>query len=191
MIMVTSLTTNANTEAQEAQRFLREIKSWPHWETIRQVAQKEYGLSAQHAEQLLKEYQRFLVLIKLHPNQRIGMYSDSVDKLWHAHILSTSLYADYCERHHGHFLHHSPTLRSALNTSAICDTPPETPPPADPPTTPPPDNCVACDYQDDPRDSKEVTSWLEFTLMYFQAFQQVISASVWDVRSPDTAIVTK
>ncbi|BCL79433.1 hypothetical protein ccbrp13_18980 [Ktedonobacteria bacterium brp13] len=186
MTMATPLATNA--EAQEAQHFLRQIKSWPHWEKIQQVAQKEYSLSAQDADQLLAEYQRFLVLIKRHPNQRIGMYSNNVDKLWHAHILSTILYADYCERHHGHFLHHSPTH---TKTHDDPPKPPETPPPTEPskpPETPPPGNCIACDYNEDPRDSGKTTSWLDFRLIYFQAFQQY-PPSVWDVRSAD-AIVT-
>ena len=80
-----------NTDTHEAQRLLSEIADWPHWGAIQQVAQKEYGLSAQHADQLY-EYQRFLVLIKMHKDQRIGMYSNNVDKMWHAHILSTQLY---------------------------------------------------------------------------------------------------
>ena len=62
--------------------------------------------------------------------------------------------------------------------------------PPKPPETPPPANCILCDYDEDPRDTTigADPSWLDFILMYFQAFRQYPS-SAWDVRSAD-AVVT-
>jgi len=37
--------------------------------------------------------------------------SRKVDELWHAHILSTKEYAQFCERHNnGNFIHHDPSI---------------------------------------------------------------------------------
>jgi hypothetical protein len=41
-------------------------------------------------------------------DQVIGMPSRAVDEAWHGLILCTALYADFCQRAYGTFLHHHP-----------------------------------------------------------------------------------
>lgn len=38
----------------------------------------------------------------------ISVPSDDVDLIWHAHILHTVLYADFCNNLAGRFVHHNP-----------------------------------------------------------------------------------
>lgn len=44
----------------------------------------------------------------LRDDQVIGMPSHAVDEAWHGFILCTRLYADFCTRAYGRFLHHYP-----------------------------------------------------------------------------------
>ncbi len=54
----------------------------------------------------LRDYQRFLVLRVLYPDQRFCPIN--ADTLWHAHILDTRTYHADCLRVFGEFLHHDP-----------------------------------------------------------------------------------
>lgn len=99
---------------------LSAIQSWEHWEEIRQVAEKEYQMPSETFDGLLPEYQRFMGLIAL-GYQGLGMFSASVDKIWHAHVLHTSLYEQFCMQIHGRLIHHLPNLQKA--SSSECTTP--------------------------------------------------------------------
>lgn len=64
-----------------------------------------------HFDALLREYCRFMELKVVNPNVPMAP-SFLIDKLWHAHILSTRQYLAFCERHNqGAFLHHDPTMK--------------------------------------------------------------------------------
>ena len=54
----------------------------------------------------LREVLRFLSLIARY-NMRLTP-SHTVDLAWHEFILCTRLYADFCRRHFGRFIHHHP-----------------------------------------------------------------------------------
>ncbi|CAF3802506.1 unnamed protein product [Rotaria sordida] len=41
-------------------------------------------------------------------NDLIGEPSEMVDKAWHAHILNTPMYFNFCESNFGYYLHHIP-----------------------------------------------------------------------------------
>jgi hypothetical protein len=110
------------------------IVNWEHWDTIKRVAQKEYGITAAEFEEALPEYQRFLGLIRA-GNSNIGMYSEQVDKIWHSHILCSTLYVSFCEAVFGHYIHHVPNIAAtgqdcvspdpcASKCLSICKTPP-------------------------------------------------------------------
>lgn len=93
------------------------IQHWEHWDTITQVAHKEYALSSEQVSLVLPEYQRFLGLIAAGYSP-LGMYSEAVDQLWHAHLLCTRLYASFCEQFFGRFIHHTPTLEQNIESDA-------------------------------------------------------------------------
>jgi len=85
---------------------LEAIQRWEHWHEIQLCAQKEYGMPAEAFYQLLPEYQRFIALTAGY--EGIGMLSAEVDKLWHAHILNTKRYYDFCQQYLGRIVHHLP-----------------------------------------------------------------------------------
>ena len=60
-------------------------------------------------ERMIHEYLIFMWIRKLNPTERISP-SESVDVVWHQHILFTQEYAQFCQRHLGAFLHHVPTV---------------------------------------------------------------------------------
>src|SRR5215472_5106866 len=80
------------------------IQRWEHWHEIQLCAQKEYAMSVEEFYRLLPEYQRFIALAAGY--EGIGMLSTEVDKLWHAHILNTKRYYDFCQQYLGHMVHH-------------------------------------------------------------------------------------
>jgi hypothetical protein len=107
---------------------LEAIQSWGHWHEIQLCAQKEYGMSAEEFYRLLPEYQRFIALSAGY--QGVGMLSAEVDKLWHAHILNTKRYYDFCQQYLGRIIHHLPCSSYVLygyaanNQSLQCNVPP-------------------------------------------------------------------
>ncbi|MDP3962640.1 MAG: glycine-rich domain-containing protein-like [bacterium] len=52
-------------------------------------------------------YKRFLKLIAKYPNQKI-VPNETIDTVWHCHILDTMAYAEDCHRIFGKFIHHYP-----------------------------------------------------------------------------------
>ncbi|MFM7533881.1 MAG: glycine-rich domain-containing protein [Rubrivivax sp.] len=59
---------------------------------------------------------RAFFLIHLRAGSRsVEMPSRAVDALWHAFILDTRAYADFCRRAFGHFLHHLPANPARLD----------------------------------------------------------------------------
>jgi hypothetical protein len=99
---------------------LSALQSWEHWGAIRQVAEKEYQMPGEVFDRLLPEYQRFMGLIAL-GYHGLGMFSASVDTIWHAHILHTSLYEHFCMQIHGRMIHHIPNLQRTR--AAECTSP--------------------------------------------------------------------
>src|SRR5687768_16254485 len=60
------------------------------------------------------EYRKFMTLAVLRDD--LDMFSGEVDEVWHAHILFTRQYAEFCQAVNGKFIHHDPVLpREAEN----------------------------------------------------------------------------
>lgn len=57
------------------------------------------------------EYRRFLLLMKLFPNE-LAAPSLDVDRFWHHHIVDTAKYARDCQAVFGYFLHRCPYVGS-------------------------------------------------------------------------------
>ena len=100
----------SQTKAKEATykvvKVFEALQHWEHWHEIQLCAQKEYAMSAEEFYRLLPEYQRFIALTAGY--EGIGMLSAEVDKLWHAHILNTKRYYDFCQQYLGRIVHHLP-----------------------------------------------------------------------------------
>ena len=58
--------------------------------------------------QAIEEYRKFMTLGLL--RDHLDMFSGEVDEVWHAHILFTRQYAEFCHAVYGRFIHHDPVL---------------------------------------------------------------------------------
>lgn len=68
---------------------------------------KEGEIDARLIDSAVVEYRRFMGLIAK-GNRGVSMISKTVDAVWHAHILHTRDYADFCQAVFGRFIHHAP-----------------------------------------------------------------------------------
>ncbi|EFH80504.1 glycine-rich domain-containing protein [Ktedonobacter racemifer] len=154
---------------------LSQIEAWPYWSDIVAVAVKEYGLSEEEAQAILPEYQRFLALLAA--EQRLGMHSVAVDKLWHAHVLHTRLYSLFCQEYLGRFIDHVPVCTTAYE----CETGPDTNPlPVPPPQPPkPPEKAI---YLSAPTQAR-------FWLAYHRFFGEAPSPAIWNLPDAESAAV--
>lgn len=64
--------------------------------------------STAQAERLFTEIKRYLVLSQVHGDVVVGMCSARVDEAWHAFILYTAEYANFCTRYFGRHVGHAP-----------------------------------------------------------------------------------
>jgi ubiquinone/menaquinone biosynthesis C-methylase UbiE len=67
----------------------------------------DFQASLADAQRLERELKRYLILRALYPRKRYPM-AGPVDGLWHTFLLFTRLYARFCNRVAGQFLHHTP-----------------------------------------------------------------------------------
>ena len=67
------------------------------------------GWTLEKASAVEVEYRRFLILMKMYPQEQTAPLFD-VDTFWHYHILDTMKYASDCEQVFGYFLHHFPYI---------------------------------------------------------------------------------
>src|SRR5438874_735658 len=88
---------------------LAAIQSWEYWHEIQIGAEKEYTMSKEEFDKLLPEYWKFMGLIA-QGHTGLGMFSTAVDKIWHAHILNTPRYEQFCIAIFGRMIHHAPNL---------------------------------------------------------------------------------
>lgn len=68
---------------------------------------EELKVSKAVAEDLFKDLKRFLWLAAVSSEKHL-VPSPVLDEAWHAFVLFTSDYAQFCEKHFGGFLHHAP-----------------------------------------------------------------------------------
>ena len=74
---------------------------------------KYYGWNEDYTNQVIYEYDRFMLL--RYENQNLSP-SDDIDNLWHYHILDTYSYYTYCIKKFGKIIHHNPA--DSLNQEA-------------------------------------------------------------------------
>lgn len=65
-----------------------------------------------HALLAVEQYRNYLVLRKKYPTKELPP-SKEIDTAWHAHILHTKDYAQFCSQVFGYYLHHHPHLANA------------------------------------------------------------------------------
>jgi len=67
----------------------------------------EHDAPIEVVKELERELKRFLTLCSLNPQKDYGM-AGPVDELWHAFIVDTKRYRDFCAQVAGRFVHHVP-----------------------------------------------------------------------------------
>lgn len=71
---------------------------------------REHQLRPEQLPLIERGFKDFCLIHLDHPRQLHNMPSKAVDALWHAFILDTRGYADFCRRAFGRMLHHRPSL---------------------------------------------------------------------------------
>jgi len=66
------------------------------------------GWSKKSANQAIIQYRNFLFLKKKYGHQHTLPPSYEIDEVWHAHVLHTKDYFNFCEAVFGEYLHHHP-----------------------------------------------------------------------------------
>ncbi len=190
-----------------------QVKAWPHWEEVYLNCVKESPMSyeafaqavqagdgsrqafnrAMQASQMSREqfarylpaFQQFVTLCAVYPN--VGMLSDGADQVWHAFMLITDRYAQFCRDVIGQTIEHLPCSLYELYDV--------TPPQAS-------SNCVSsclpstcqgsgggggCTKSDkrenaDPESIKQgiLASRMAFLLAYQEVFQQQPDRAIWN-----------
>ena len=157
---------------------LEAIQRWEHWHEIQLCARKEYGMSAKEFYRLLPEYQRFIALTAGY--EGIGMLSAEVDKLWHAHILNTKRYYDFCQQYLGRIVHHLPCSSYILYGYDMNDQSADCIPPS----------CNAMNSGENVSEIRDtiLTAAENFYQAYRECYEIVPSADVWERLALVTAI---
>lgn len=84
---------------------VRAIEEEPLERVVWRLVEQE-GCTEEDARALRAEFLRFFSIAFVSEKQISP--SPLVDKFWHAFILHTRDYEDFCKRHLGHFFHHEP-----------------------------------------------------------------------------------
>jgi len=60
-------------------------------------------------QSMVIEYTKFMQLLKYNDDMKIEiLFPNAVDSIWHAHILDTMIYNEFCQLFFGRFIHHVP-----------------------------------------------------------------------------------
>jgi len=76
---------------------------------VERLVKSRIADSVAEGEQLFTEAKRYLVLCEANPDVEVGMYSVRVDEAWHAFLLYTDQYTQFCKRFFGRYIGHAPT----------------------------------------------------------------------------------
>jgi len=74
---------------------------------VEEHLRKDGAISPDVVSDAITEYRKFMTLIA-NGHRGLSMISATVDEVWHAHILHTKDYADFCQQAIGRFVHHQP-----------------------------------------------------------------------------------
>lgn len=85
---------------------------------VRKVQAAYPHLSPAECEQVMAGLRQFFAVAAAARGRRVAMPSQAVDEAWHAFILSTREYRDFCRQALGRFLHHVPAEAMVSPTKA-------------------------------------------------------------------------
>lgn len=85
------------------------IMVWDMTMIIKRLVDEGHSPDTHHATEMVGEYMRYMALSAVYKGVNLPM-SAKVDEAWHAHILHTRDYADFCQQIAGRFIHHLPAM---------------------------------------------------------------------------------
>ena len=96
-------------QTKDPEIIIKNIMVYPMTEIVERC-KKDHNYTDEDMLILEKELKRYLSLslVKNKNDVGTGMYSKDVDNLWHAFILFTMEYSEFCNTYFGHFIHHKP-----------------------------------------------------------------------------------
>jgi hypothetical protein len=100
---------------------LQAIEQYDLWFVVERLTNN--GNVAPHRiAQAVLEFKRYIALVTLGYDD-LGMHSQEIDEVWHAFILFTREYIEFCQRVNGHIIHHNPkTSRNGESQSPSAST---------------------------------------------------------------------
>jgi hypothetical protein len=90
------------------QERLEKLDSWQLDFMEAKLGENPIFKTPSHIDASLIEYKRFMFFKGAEPDTICGMFSLTIDAIWHEHILYTRQYAEFCQSVFGHFVHHVP-----------------------------------------------------------------------------------
>lgn len=93
--------------ANSNHKILTKIMDWDLSEITNYVKIENPNLSEKDIIDTAEEYKYFMYLTVLTNNQ-ISIPTKMVDLIWHAHILHTQSYTQFCKKIAGKYVHHKP-----------------------------------------------------------------------------------
>lgn len=78
-----------------------------NFDHVRERIVRKKLLSEDIVDEAIAEYKRYMTM-NARTSDRLTMFSEPIDEVWHQHILFTRDYANFCEKAVGHFVHHDP-----------------------------------------------------------------------------------
>lgn len=94
------------------------IQTEPLTSTINRLLMID-GWSPKHIPEAIKQYRNYIFLIRKWGHQYKLPPSVDIDDVWHAHILHTREYTEFCNTIFGHYLHHDPHTEGDFKTAKI------------------------------------------------------------------------
>ncbi|HZS76571.1 MAG TPA: hypothetical protein VFA41_08140 [Ktedonobacteraceae bacterium] len=183
----------ASQENRMALSILLKIQQWDGWNAIQKGAAKEYGMSEKEFYTILPEYQKFMGLIAL-GYKGIGMWSQKVDLIWHAHILNTQRYEHFCQTIIGKMVHHVPCcdMQRLARLNPFCESPdPSCKEPEPGPSCKEPDPDPSCREEEGTLfltkylKQEDLSTATAFSALYTRTYNQTPPIEIWDFTPAD------
>jgi hypothetical protein len=104
-MLVEQFSPDIRTNLSPAQREgMNALASW-NLDDVKARAQASMGWSEAFADEALMEYRKYIALVALQPSKTFGMV-ETIDAIWHEHILNTRSYLGMCAAVAGGVIHH-------------------------------------------------------------------------------------
>lgn len=114
---------NANPEFlqwlnQDKSAQIQKLADWPMKHVAEKLVQSGHS-TPENVDEHILWYKQFMSFKALRPSIRAGMFSDTVDGVWHQHILFTEDYARFGAEIFGSFIHHVPCNIMDMSAPAL------------------------------------------------------------------------